>query len=290
MGCGSSLAADPASPRFTALGVQPPEVDPAVGPLIASLRAASGSDGAILRLCRGPTDTSNWLLPGRVLVGSCPGSHVFGATEEGGAKRVNSKGVVLAELRVLRTAGVTHFFNFQQRLEERKVRPHYTACLRQLTSEEANEPELPRLPGPAVFRAPIVDGGTWSDRELLRIVDAVQSAMFSHLKAPGIIDDGDSDGPPPSVPVLYLHCYGGHGRAGVVASVLLWRLSGGGSGGSSGAQAMTGEECMELVQRCHDTRLINSIGGPDDSARRPPQKSPTSPVQVKQVLRICGGK
>jgi hypothetical protein len=48
-----------------------------------------------------------------------------------------------------------------------------------------------------VHRFPTVDGGVWAEAELLKIIDAVEAALT----------EGQ---------VIYLHCYGGHGRAGIV--------------------------------------------------------------------------
>ena len=61
----------------------------------------------------GPTETSNWLVPGRVLVGSCPGTHCYTTAGDEGTRLGSSRETVLAELTLLRDAGVTAFFNFQ---------------------------------------------------------------------------------------------------------------------------------------------------------------------------------
>ena len=79
---------------------------------------------------------------GRVLVGSCPGTHILPAGYDGSggsetaAKRLRcSRETVMAELASLKTAGVSSFFNFQQRMEEKHCRPYYPNCLRKLFDE-----------------------------------------------------------------------------------------------------------------------------------------------------------
>ena len=64
--------------------------------------------------------------------------------------------------------------------------------------------------------------------------------------------------------VLYLHCYGGHGRAGTVASLLLAKIYG-----------LAANEAMEHVQKYHDTRVWTENS-----------ESPASEVQRLQVRRL----
>ena len=64
--------------------------------------------------------------------------------------------------------------------------------------------------------------------------------------------------------VIYLHCWGGHGRAGVVASIVLGLI-----------YNYTAERCMELVQKMHDHRIC-PLGVP----------SPQTLEQREQVIRV----
>lgn len=58
--------------------------------------------------------------------------------------------------------------------------------------------------------------------------------------------------------VLYLHCWGGHGRTGTVVSIMLHLMYGLGA-----------EESMERCQRVHDVRRIPiSVGSPQTEAQR----------------------
>jgi len=65
--------------------------------------------------------------------------------------------------------------------------------------------------------------------------------------------------------VLYVHCWGGHGRTGVVVCLMLVHLYG-----------ITAAEALRRVQRYHDCRVE-----PQDA------KSPQSAVQRSQVKRLA---
>ena len=64
---------------------------------------------------------------------------------------------------------------------------------------------------------------------------------------------------------VYLHCWGGRGRAGTVGATLLHRL-----------YDLPAQECLERVQRAYDTR--------NDTERAPPSQI----VQTKDEERVIG--
>ena len=68
--------------------------------------------------------------------------------------------------------------------------------------------------------------------------------------------------------VMYIHCIGGHGRAGTIAALFIGELYG-----------MTGDEAIAYVERAHDRRK-------DKSRNFIP--TPESPKQVKFVCKILG--
>jgi protein-tyrosine phosphatase len=186
---------------------------------------------------RGPTPTSHWLIKGRVLVGSCPGTHTYDpVTDE---KQRCSRETVQSELSALQVAGVSQFFNFQQRMEEKHCRPYYANQLERVWAGHGDTP--------VVNRFPTVDGGTWPQTELAKITDAVeQSLRGGH--------------------VIYLHCYGGHGRAGIVAAMTLNRVYGVGA-----------DDALAVVQRRHGARERSMDG----------HRSPACEKQVEQVKKCC---
>eukprot|EP01043_Picozoa_sp_COSAG02_P025190 COSAG02_NODE_1406_length_12786_cov_5.493418_8_plen_655_part_00 len=171
----------------------------------------------------GPTETSNWLVPGRVLVGSCPGTHCYtsGGDVVEGKKLRSSRETVLAELSALKDVGVMVFFNFQQRIEEKHCRPYYVNLL-----HEAYRDSTPNARIPSVHRYPTADGAVWPTRVMDNILNAIEAAMREDPRQ-----------------VLYLHCYGGHGRVGTVAAALLYRL-----------YNISAEDVLMIVQRNHECR------------------------------------
>ena len=171
----------------------------------------------------GPTETSNWLIPGRILVGSCPGTHCYTSGDDvvEGKKRRSNRETVSAELRSLRDVGVTAFFNFQQRIEEKHCRPYYVNLLHEICRESTANASVPK-----VYRYPTADGNVWPPRVMDNILDAIEAAMREDPKQ-----------------VLYLHCYGGHGRVGTVAAALLYRF-----------YNMCVADALHIVQRNHECR------------------------------------
>lgn len=246
MGCGSSrgcnvtasaVAVDVAEPTATVASrihcaevatAQPPARSAVVARSFAECGLVDVSLSTLSQLTTtqrlnlaGPTETSNWLVPGRVLVGSCPGTHCYTAGDER-KKLGSSRDTVLAELTLLRDAGVTVFFNFQQRNEEKHCRPYYANLLRQVYGE------LNTATHPNVHRFPTADGNVWSTRAMDNILNTIEAALRED---------------PPQV--LYLHCYGGHGRAGTVAAILLYRL-----------YNICPEDALLVVQRNHECRRV----------------------------------
>eukprot|EP01043_Picozoa_sp_COSAG02_P018287 COSAG02_NODE_851_length_16536_cov_6.254000_2_plen_605_part_00 len=171
----------------------------------------------------GPTETSNWLVPGRILVGSCPGTHCYTSGDDvvEGKKLRSSRATVSAELCSLRDAGVTAFFNFQQRIEEKHCRPYYVNLLHETYKDSTTNASVPK-----VYRYPTADGNVWPPRVMDNILNAIEAAMREDPKQ-----------------VLYLHCYGGHGRVGTVAAALLYRL-----------YNICAADALLIVQRNHECR------------------------------------
>lgn len=92
---------------------------------------------------------------------------------------------------------------------------------------------------------PIIDGGAADDD----VMEALVCDLIDDVKAGR---------------VLYVHCWGGHGRTGIVVCLMLAVLYG-----------ISAAEAFKRVQGCHDTRIE-------------PQgvKSPTTVVQRSQVKRL----
>lgn len=247
MGCGASkggaglLAPGPATTKQRPSNSAAPATSGAaaaaaaaggLGPPVEPWAALVGTEGV-----RGPTPTSHWLIKGRVLVGSCPGTHCYDRTTN--KKRRCSRETVQTELSALQAAGVSQFFNFQQRMEEKQCKPYYVTQLERVWSGHGDTP--------GVNRFPIVDGGTFSGAELSTIMAAVEESLRAGH-------------------VIYLHCYGGHGRAGIVAAMTLHWVYG-----------CTADEALAVVQLRHGAREQSMDG----------HRSPACDKQVEQVKNCC---
>ena len=101
----------------------------------------------------------------------------------------------------------------------------------------------------AFIHHPIPDGGVCKDEELLNVVN-----KLAHM-----LKDGH---------VVFVHCYGGHGRAGVLCAVLLGL-----------AYRLGAEDALARIQAYHNMRE-------DNEARVGLGLSPQTPVQHEQVTRM----
>lgn len=179
---------------------------------------------------RGPTLASNWVIPGMVMQGAYPG-----ALDD----RDNDR-----QLKTILARGVDTFVCLQMELDEdmpeeiwrtgRELRPYFIDA-RRLSKK------------PLVWRhLPIMDGNAADDDEVLEtlICDLVDDVKAGR--------------------VLYVHCWGGHGRAGLICCLLLAVL-----------YSLTPVETFKRIQAYHDCRVE-------------PQgtKSPQTVAQRNQVKRL----
>eukprot|EP00929_Paragymnodinium_shiwhaense_P009127 TRINITY_DN113177_c0_g1_i1.p1 TRINITY_DN113177_c0_g1~~TRINITY_DN113177_c0_g1_i1.p1 ORF type:complete len:324 (-),score=48.74 TRINITY_DN113177_c0_g1_i1:250-1221(-) len=183
------------------------------------------------QMMQGPTEYSNWVIPGMLLCGAYPGSM---------DDRKNDQ-----NLRRILGKGVDTFVCLQQELhddapeevwrEGGALRP-YLHDAKRLTKKELKWVQLP-----------IEDGEVAPDDVTAELVVLLENNMKEGR-------------------VIYLHCWGGHGRAGVVSCLLmsyLYRLS--------------ATDSMKRIQAYHDCRL-------DPQGVRSPQ----TVVQREQVKRQVG--
>jgi hypothetical protein len=202
-------------------------------------------------LYMGPTEESNWVIYGHLLVGAYPAS----TNDIANAQLLTS---------ILRL-GVTTFVCLQQEYQHEGV-----------TETQWRSGEKLR---PYIFDA-------------IRLVDSLPDSFFSSTTVRGLIPRGKPDGLEfvhfPIVDcsiandasvlqlchdlsqrllkgeVMYLHCWGGHGRTGTVVSIMLGLLYG-----------LSPLDAMRWVQFCHDLRVA-----PMGTA------SPQTETQRQQVIRV----
>ncbi|ORX97933.1 phosphatases II [Basidiobolus meristosporus CBS 931.73] len=176
-----------------------------------------------------PTPYSNWVIPEKVICGAYP--------------MVRDKEKCVDYLRSLLSAGVTTFVCLQEE-SELSMLPEYKNSLqcihRELADHESSSLQF--------IHFPIRDGSILHDVLLGSLVNVLEQRVFKNNE------------------VLYIHCWGGHGRTGTLVACLLSKYYG-----------LNADLALELTQRLHDTRHDGVIA-----------KSPETRVQVNQVRRIIG--
>lgn len=141
----------------------------------------------------GPTEESNWLIPEKLIVGSCP--------------------ITLEEMKDIAEEGVDclvcllNHEDFSSRISKKKYK------------RLASSAKIKKV----IFK-PIADGDITSDKRAFGIAEMI----ISTLENGGII---------------YLHCWGGHGRAGTIGTMVLGQW-----------YKVSFEEVIYFLQKSHQTR------------------------------------
>jgi len=188
----------------------------------------------------GPTDESNWVIPGHLLVGAYPAD-------------VDNQ-VHKAVLKSILACGINTFVCLQKEYDHTscnpddwrngtKIRPYIEDAHTICETETMTPPD-----NLSFIHVPIADCDVTSDS----IVSQVAEELCWKLLA------GD---------VLYIHCWGGHGRTGTFVAVILGML-----------YKLSKVEALKRTQLYHDLRKI-----PLDVP------SPQTFSQRMQVLRILDG-
>eukprot|EP01062_Namystynia_karyoxenos_P059571 TRINITY_DN51005_c0_g1_i1.p1 TRINITY_DN51005_c0_g1~~TRINITY_DN51005_c0_g1_i1.p1 ORF type:complete len:253 (+),score=63.51 TRINITY_DN51005_c0_g1_i1:66-761(+) len=183
----------------------------------------------------GPHKYSNWVVPGKLCVGSFPCQEVW---------RREGRGSHLIALDALRDARVDLFVCLEA------ARDLVNSC----TGLPIYAPALTPDWGARVLVFGGPDGGRFDWPVLGRCLEAVSG----HLAAAG---SG----------AVYVHCFGGHGRAGIVAACILGL-----------AYGLPAAAALDLTQEAHDER--EDPAWPLDAPQRSPQTEPQR-QQVAELLR-----
>ena len=122
-------------------------------------------------------------------------------------------------------------------------RPYVKDAQRLLSDARARHCDRIRQHKIDFLQLPIHDGATSSDHAMHRLAqDCCERILAGEI--------------------LYIHCWGGHGRTGTLVSIIVGRLYG-----------MTSSQAMDYCQRCHDSRVCPQA-----------TRSPQTVVQRSQVL------
>ena len=198
----------------------------------------------------GPIDESNWVIPNKLIAGAYPG---FTLDSENTGSLIK-----------LLNCGVNRFVCMQEEYDpfakesewrgtgtmyrkNRAIRPYF-ADVQRILQTKADHPTLKTDVVEVAFdHCPIKDCSTVADEIVFdlakKLVDAIRN--------------GD---------VIYLHCWGGHGRTGVMVCLILHLMYG-----------LTADESLKRCQLLHDARK-RYIAVP----------SPQTFAQREQVRRIIG--
>mmetsp|Transcript_35444 Transcript_35444/g.90718 ORF Transcript_35444/g.90718 Transcript_35444/m.90718 type:complete len:357 (+) Transcript_35444:311-1381(+) len=197
------------------------------------------------RAMRGPTPWCNWVIKRHMLAGAYPASLDDRDTED--------------ILSTLLEAGVTTFVCLQAEVSlevtesswrsGRGLRPYIKDAQRILSHAHALGNARITQPKIDFLHLSIIDGSVTSDEAMTRLRDDCCARILR----------GE---------VLYIHCWGGHGRTGTLVCLILSMLYG-----------MGAPSALHLCQAYHDTRSY-------------PQhvKSPQTPIQRAQVQRIIDSR
>lgn len=220
----------------------------------ASASAGNGSAvpkvGSMARLIRGPTKYSNWMSPydRNIIAGAYPGSM--------------DDRYHLRHLSRLLQAGVTTFVCLQAEFDPQSTEREWRSCqkLRPYVADALGlvmtyPGQFPQTKGQLqLLHFPIPDMGVVADDHFVALIHDLMARLAR----------GE---------VLYVHCWGGHGRTGTVVAVLIGLLYG-----------FSVKDALERTQEYHDYRLEAKLYGRKiESPQNAPQRN-----QVKRVLpQLC---
>jgi len=199
----------------------------------------------------GPHDKSNWLFRKSVMVGGWPcrlpkGRGSIGESSEEGNQKLWS----------ILNAGVSTFVSLTEP-NEIHGKPYCYSTFRHKAEQFHADIHGSRRSLKAQNKdlrficCPMPDGGACSDQALATLLEQL---LFE-------VRNGR---------ILYIHCYGGHGRTGIVGCAL-WCLM----------WSVNAPNAVQAFNDLHGTRKVHGIGGPG--------QFPHSTDQFEQVDRVVAG-
>ncbi|KAG2374298.1 hypothetical protein C9374_010868 [Naegleria lovaniensis] len=184
---------------------------------------------------RGPTDESNWLIPQRVLMSAYPGDLKQELAQQKIEKLIQS--------------GINCFVCLQTEEELKRFQP-YRPMIEKHVNENCNISSSDDAQSIEFLQFPIQDTLIASDSAVTKFI---QQDLI-----PRIVSNHNCK--------ILIHCWGGHGRTGTIAAILLSHL-----------YELNADECLQRVAQCHKCRM------------RARGRAPTTDIQFKQVRRLCVG-
>ena len=170
---------------------------------------------------QGPSPESNWVIQGKLLVGAFPGY-------------VNDKENERMLTKIL-NCGVSTFVSLQKEYDNNNpeekwkndigLRPYFKDAEKMIKEKQLYPNLNTSVEKLTLFHEPIKDCDTIDDTTTVTLAKKLVKAIY----------DGE---------VIYLHCWGGHGRTGVIVCIMLHLMYG-----------LIAEEAMYLCQKLHDFRV-----------------------------------
>lgn len=192
-------------------------------------------------LYQGPTNESNWVIKGELLVGAFPGYVNDKENEEILTKILN--------------CGVSTFVSLQKEYDNNNpeenwknnigLRPYFKDAEKMIKEKHLYPNLNTSVEKLTLFHEPIKDCDTIDDDKTVNLAKKLVKAIY----------DGE---------VIYLHCWGGHGRTGVIVCIMFHLMYG-----------LIADEAIYLCQKLHDFRVETCF-----------VTSPQTQKQRLQVIRI----
>ena len=222
---------------------------------------------------RGPNKYCNWLLLDRVLIGCFPCREVW--------RREGADALRGALIHLVDAHRVTYFVCLEDSDSELVDGPPTARCPRYVSQL------LPADWSGAASVFATTDGSGFAWHTLCACLEAIcdhlvhSEACSDHstksdddaCAGPKSADTAPSTSCQHAAGACYVHCFGGHGRAGVVAACLLGLLFG-----------LGGAEAMDCTQARHDAR--DDPAWPCDT-RQPSPQTAVQRAQVDELLAAC---
>ncbi|KAF2073254.1 hypothetical protein CYY_005416 [Polysphondylium violaceum] len=202
---------------------------------------------------KGPVDTSNWIVKDKIMTGEYPGN--------------KEDHLHISNLSCLLDNGIRVFVCLQEESELKNFRPYKDDVLK-IAVEKGIDPNTIEF-----MHFPMEDGGVAESVEVL--ADFIETLLSKLNDAAGDDNNNDNDNDRGDNNVdddkkrsrkIYLHCWAGRGRTGIIAACLLGRL-----------YKVSGLDALRRTQACYEQRIV----GFGESPEYHPQK-----MQVIQYLRL----
>jgi protein-tyrosine phosphatase len=201
---------------------------------------------------QGPTCESNWVIKDKLLVGAFPG-HVNDKQNE-------------ETLTTILNCGVSTFVSLQKEYNNENpvenwknnigLRPYFKDAEKMIQEKELYPNLHTSVEELSFIHEPIRDCDIIEDKKTINIAKRLVKAIY----------DGE---------VVYLHCWGGHGRAGVITCIILHLM-----------YELSSDEAIYLCQKLHDFRVETcQVSSPQTYIQRLQVARIIQSLHINKVLR-----